>query len=67
MSRPNTDGLPSNKAGSLARLGKLVQKLEKRPELCQQYHKIIKEQEILEKATQEPQGKEFYLAHKPVC
>ena len=67
--KPNTDSLPSNKAGSLARLGKLVQKLEKKPDLFQQYREIIKEQEeqgIIEKVTQEPRGREFYLPHKPV-
>ena len=67
--KPNTDGLPNNKAGSLARLGKLVQKLERKPELFQQYCEIIKDQEkqgIIEKVTQEPEGREFYLPHKPV-
>ena len=67
--KPNTDGLPNNKAGSLARLGKLVQKLESKPELFQQYCEIIKDQEkqgIIEKVTREPEGREFYLPHKPV-
>ena len=67
--KPNSDCLPSNKAGSLARLNKLIQRLEKKPELFQQYREIIKEQEdqgIIEKATQEPKGKKFYLPHKPV-
>jgi hypothetical protein len=61
--------LPSNKAGSLARLAKLVLKLDKKPELFQRYREIIKEQEeqgIIEKVTQQPQGREFYLPHKPV-
>lgn len=67
--KPNTDSLPSNKAGSLARLDKLVLKLDKKPELFQRYREIIKEQEeqgIIEKVTQQPQGREFYLPHKPV-
>jgi hypothetical protein len=67
--KPNTDSLPSNKAGSLARLDKLVLKLDKKPELFQRYREIIKEQEeqgIIEKVTQQPQGREFYLPHKLV-
>ena len=66
--KPNTDRLRSNKAGSIARLGKLVQKLERKPELFQQYREIIKEQEeqgIIE-VTQEPGGREFYLPHRSV-
>ena len=43
--KPNTDRLRSNKAGSIARLGKLVQKFKRKPELFQQYREIIKEQE----------------------
>ena len=67
--KPNTDSLPNNKAGSLARLGKLVQKLERKPELFQQYRDIIndqKDQGTVEKASEDPQGREFYLPHKPV-
>ena len=50
-------------------MGKLVQKLERKPELFQQYREIINEQEeqgIIEKVTQEPEGREFYLPHRPV-
>ena len=67
--KPNTDRLRSNKAGTMARLSKLVQKLERKPELFQQYREIIKEQGeqgIIEKVTQEPEGREFYLPHRPV-
>ena len=47
--------------GSLARLGKLVQKLEKEPELFSAYAKIVKDQEsegIIE-VNRERQGKAF--------
>ena len=67
--KPGVDGIPNNKAGSLARLSKLVQRLEKKPQLFEQYREIIKEQEeqgIIEKVMQEPEGREFYLPHKPV-
>ena len=37
------DELLSNKAGSLARLGKFIQELERRPELFQPYREIFKE------------------------
>ena len=61
--------LPNNRLGSLARLGKLVQKLEKNPELFSAYDKIMKDQEaegIIEEANGEWQGKVFYLPHRPV-
>ncbi|XP_046846738.1 uncharacterized protein LOC124440389 [Xenia sp. Carnegie-2017] len=67
--KPTTSSLPSNKAGSLARLGKLVKRLEKKPRLFEQYQQIMKEQEeqgIIEKVTHEAKGREFYLPHKPV-
>ena len=61
--------LPNNRMGSLARLGKLVQKLEKDPELFSAYDKIMKDQEsegIIEEVNCEGHGKVFYLPHKPV-
>ena len=61
--------LPNNRLGSLARLGKLVQKLERDPELFSAYDKIMKDQEaegIIEEANGEGQGKVFYLPHRPV-
>jgi hypothetical protein len=56
--------LPDNKQGSLARLDKLVERLQKKPELFKQYSEVIKDQEkqgTIEKAVEEPKGKEFYL------
>ena len=49
------EDLPSNERGSRARLTKLVQRLEKKPDLMKQYQEIIKDQErqgIIEKAPQ---------------
>jgi hypothetical protein len=36
------EDLPSNERGSRARLTKLVQRLEKKPDLMKQYQEIIK-------------------------
>ena len=67
--KPRVDHLPSNKRGSPARLTKLVQRLEKKPDLLKQYEEIIEGQErqgIIEKAPQESDQKLFYIPHKPV-
>ena len=62
--------LPNNKAGSRARLGKLVQRLEKQPELYDKYEKILIDQEeqgIIEKVSNEnPIKREFYLPRRAV-
>ena len=62
--------LPNNKTGSKARLGKLVQRLEKQPELYDKYERILMDQEeqgIIEKVSNEnPNGREFYLPHRAV-
>ena len=61
--------LPSNESGSKARLKKLVQRLEKQPELYDKYEEIIKEQEkegIIERAPEKSTAKEFYLPHRAV-
>ena len=64
--------LPSNEIGSKARLQKLVGRLERQPELFQQYEEIIKEQEeqgIIDKVLETScaqRGKEFYLPHRAV-
>ena len=67
--KANCPPLQDNKAGSLARLDKLAQKLQREPELFTQYDQIIKDQEaqgIIERAEHEPGGRSFYLPHKPV-
>lgn len=61
--------LPDNKAGSLARLEKLINRLEKDPDLYMKYDQIIQDQKekgIVEEVDHEPTGKAFYLPHKPV-
>ncbi|XP_068691046.1 uncharacterized protein [Montipora foliosa] len=60
--------LPSDKSGSLRRLSSLIQRL-KRVGKLQNYYAIMQEQlteEIIEEASMEPKGREFYIPHKPV-
>ena len=55
--------------GSLGRLSNLVKRLKRQPMLLEKYDEIIQEQlaeGIIEKVTDEPKGKEFYIPHKPV-
>ena len=65
--------LPNNETGSKARLKKLVQRLERKPELFDKYEEILKDQEeqgIIEKVPEgvsgAPSRKEFYLPHREV-
>ena len=61
--------LDNNKAGSLLRLKSLLRKLKKDPEKFEKYDNIIKEQlaeGIIERVTSQPDGKEYYVPHKPV-
>jgi hypothetical protein len=61
--------LPNNELGSLRRLNYLARKLEKQPGMLQKYDDVIKDQltqGIVEKATEEADGREFYIPHKPV-
>lgn len=60
--------LPSNKSGSLKRLGSLVQRLKKTDRL-NDYDAIIQEQlkeGIIEEAEIAATGREFYIPHKAV-
>ena len=64
----NHPPLPTNKKGSLRRLGNLTRKLE-----CQvitaEYEQVLtdqKSQGIVEPAPVEPTGQEFYILHKLV-
>ena len=73
MWKPGIQQLPNNEMGSKARLRKLVQRLERKPELFDKYEEIIKDQEeqgIIEKMPGGPSGvrpkKEFYLPHREV-
>ena len=61
--------LENNKAGSLGRLQKLIEKLEKNPELFNKYDQIIQDQiadAIVEKAPESSERTEFYLPHRSV-
>ena len=61
--------LPDNKQGSLARLDRLVQRLNRQPELFDQYDEVMKDQEekgIVEKAHHNPESKAFYMPHMPI-
>lgn len=61
----NHPPLPNNKPGSLKRLVNLV----KKPGMLEKYNEIIRDQlaqGIVERAEGEPEGKEFYISHKPV-
>ena len=67
--KSNHDALHNNKNGSIARLSSLVRRLQHKPELLEEYDNIIQDQlkqGIIEKTTQEPGEKEFYIPHKPV-
>ena len=64
----NHPPLPNNKAGSLRRLTNLQNRL-RRMGVSEDYAEIIKQQKaegIIESASDPPQGKEFYIPHKPV-
>ncbi len=67
--KPGHKELPSNERGSQRRLACLVKKLQRDPELLENYDKIIQEQlaeGIVERTVNKPQGREFYIPHKPV-
>jgi hypothetical protein len=64
----NHPTLPNNKSGSLRRFNSLARKLD-RSDLLERYDQVIKdqlEQGIVECASEVPQGREFYIPHKPV-
>ena len=65
----NHPPLANNKEGSIKRLESLVKKLVKQPDMLAEYDSIIKDQlsqGIVERAEEEPSGKEFYIPHKSV-
>ena len=66
--RGNQSPLPNNKAGSLRRLGSLVQRLQKSRKL-DEYDEIIQEQlreGVVEEEESTPVGRDFYLPQKAV-
>ena len=57
------DLLPNNKQGSLRRLESLLKKLQKEPNLLDQYDEVIQDQlakGIVERVSSDPVGREFY-------
>ena len=65
--KANAPELPENKQGSLIRLGKLVQRLERHPELFEKYDEIIRdhaEKGIVENVHHDPERKMLYM---PTC
>ena len=63
------DFLPNNKQGSLRRLEILLKKLQKEPNLLDQYDEVIQDKlakGIVERVSSDPVGREFYIPHKPV-
>ena len=66
----NHPPLPSNKRGSIQRLEALMRKLNRMPNTCaEEYDQIIQvqiQENIVESAPEQPNGREFYIPHKPV-
>lgn len=65
----NHPPLASNKNGSLKRLDNLVKKLDRQPNMLENYDAIIKDQlsqGIVERVQEKPKGNEFYIPHKAV-
>ena len=68
--KPQDAALGTNKAASLGRLKNLINnKFKNNKELFQEYDEIIQNHMKLgyvEKVTEDPAGKAFYLPHRPV-
>ena len=61
--------LPTNESNSLGRLNNLLKKLQRDPEMLDQYHKIIQDQlkeGIVENLTDDPVKNAYYIPHQPV-
>ena len=65
-----SQAVPSDKTGSLGRLGSLLRKMRKDPKLLQQYDQIIhdhlKDGIVKLVSDDKPFGKDFYLPHRSV-
>ena len=64
------DSLPNNKQRSLRRLESLLKRLQKEPNLLDQYDEVIQDQlakGIIERVSSDPVGREFFIPHKPVA
>ena len=59
--------LDNNKAGSLLRLKSFLGKLKKDPEIFEKYDNIKEQlaEGIIKRVTSQPNGREFYIPHKP--
>ena len=69
LRKPGHGRLLTNEHGSIARLGGLVRKLQREPDMIDKYDEIIQEQlkeEIVKRVVEEPNEKVFYIPHKPV-
>ena len=68
--KPNIPDLPDNEKGSRARLHKLIQRLERQPDLYDKYEEILTDQinqGIIEKVAESHHSpREFYLPHRAV-
>ena len=63
------DLLPNNKQGNLRRLESLLKKLQKEPNLLDQYDEVIQDQlakGIVERVSSDPVGRECYFPDKAV-
>ena len=63
------DLLPNNKQGSLGGLESLLDRLQKKPNLLDQYDGVIQDQlakGIVERVSSDPVWRESYIPHKPV-
>ena len=68
--KPNIPDLPDNEKGSKARHHKLIQRLERQPDLYDKHEEILTDQinqGIIEKVTESHHSRrEFYLPHRAV-
>ena len=67
--KPGYGHLLTNKHGSIARLERLVRKLQRDPGMIDKYDEIIQYQlkeGIVEREVEEPNERVFYIPHKPV-
>ena len=65
----NHPPLANNKEGSIKRLESLLKKLDKQLDMLTKYDSIMKDQlsqGIVERAEEQPKGKDFYIPYKPV-
>ena len=67
--KPGHAPLPTNERGGSKRLESLVRRLQREPGMIDKYNQVIQEQlaqGIVERVTDKPKEKAFYIPHKPV-